>query len=85
MVKLCGARAKTNGHNPCRHAAMSNGRCWLHGGRSTGPKTTEGRRRMAAAHTKTGKWSKQVMLTRRQTKKLVEITRELIALARVGH
>jgi hypothetical protein len=32
----CGARSKRTG-KPCRGAAMPNGRCKLHGGKSTGP------------------------------------------------
>lgn len=33
---LCGA--KTRSGNPCRNYAMANGRCRMHGGKSTGPK-----------------------------------------------
>jgi hypothetical protein len=33
---------------------MANGRCRMHGGRSTGPKTPEGLARLAAAHTTHG-------------------------------
>jgi hypothetical protein len=36
----CGAATRT-GH-PCRCFALANGRCRLHGGLSTGPKTDEG-------------------------------------------
>lgn len=36
-VYLCGARAKHNG-KPCRQFAMTNGRCYYHGGKSTGAK-----------------------------------------------
>jgi hypothetical protein len=34
----CGARSKRTG-KPCQGAAMPNGRCKLHGGKSTGPRT----------------------------------------------
>ena len=34
----CGARSKRTG-KPCRAAAMPNGRCKVHGGKSTGPRT----------------------------------------------
>jgi hypothetical protein len=34
----CGARSKRTG-KPCRGAAMPNGRCKLHGGKSTGLRT----------------------------------------------
>ncbi len=45
----CGARARTNGGKPCQRWAMPNGRCYLHGGASTGPRTAEGRLRALAA------------------------------------
>ena len=35
----CGA--KTRSGWPCKSAAMSNGRCRMHGGGSTGPRTPE--------------------------------------------
>ncbi|MGG4492900.1 HGGxSTG domain-containing protein [Brevibacillus reuszeri] len=34
--KLCGAKTKSG--EPCKKAALANGRCRLHGGKSTGPK-----------------------------------------------
>ena len=37
----CRARSKRTG-KPCQGAAMPNGRCKLHGGKSTGPRTPEG-------------------------------------------
>ncbi len=42
----CGAHARTTG-NPCKAKAVPNGRCKLHGGLSTGPKTPEGRQAIA--------------------------------------
>ncbi len=43
----CGA--KTRAGTPCRRKDLyANGRCRLHGGLSTGPKTAEGKRRSAA-------------------------------------
>jgi hypothetical protein len=42
----CGARSKRTG-KPCRAAAMPNGRCKVHGGKSTGPRTLEGLERIA--------------------------------------
>ena len=53
----CGARCR-DGH-PCQAPAMldqetgcyvRNGRCRIHGGRSTGPRTLEGKRRIAEAN-----------------------------------
>lgn len=56
----CGARARTRGGRPCEAPPVldpwtrrpRNGRCKLHGGRSTGPRTAEGRRRIAEAQRK---------------------------------
>ena len=49
----CGARSKRTG-KPCRGAAMPNGRCKLHGGKSTGPRTAEGLARSRRANWKHG-------------------------------
>jgi len=46
--QLCGAYARSTG-NPCRAKALANGRCKNHGGLSTGPKTPEGKSRIAEA------------------------------------
>lgn len=47
--KRCGAKTRTG--KPCkmRPAGLWNDRCWLHGGLSTGPRTAEGRERIAEA------------------------------------
>ena len=44
----CGAHARSTG-KPCQAPPRQNGRCKLHGGLSTGPKTVEGRQRIAEA------------------------------------
>jgi hypothetical protein len=43
----CGAFARSTG-KPCRMKALANGRCRLHGGLSTGPKTAEGKAKALA-------------------------------------
>lgn len=48
MKKNCLAYARTTG-KPCQAKALANGRCGRHGGMSTGPKTTEGRKAIAEA------------------------------------
>jgi hypothetical protein len=48
----CGAR--TRAAACCRQPAMANGRCRLHGGLSTGPRTVEGRARCARARLRHG-------------------------------
>jgi transcriptional regulator with XRE-family HTH domain len=46
----CGARTRRGA--PCQRKALPNGRCKFHGGLSTGPKTPEGRARVAEAQRK---------------------------------
>ena len=43
--------ARTRAGTPCRRWPMPNGRCRLHGGCSTGPRTAEGLARLRAART----------------------------------
>ena len=52
---LCGARTRSG--TLCRkHPIKGKHRCRLHGGLSTGPKTAEGRARIAAAQFKHGRY-----------------------------
>ena len=52
----CGA--KTRRGSPCLKPALKNKtRCQLHGGKSTGPRTPEGKARVIAANTKHGRRS----------------------------
>jgi hypothetical protein len=44
----CEAHARSTG-KPCQAPAMENGRCKLHGGLSTGPRTPEGKERWRKA------------------------------------
>ena len=52
LAPRCGARARSGA--PCRAPVMANGRCRMHGGTSTGPRTPEGMARMTAARTTHG-------------------------------
>ena len=57
MVQKC--LALTRSGTPCRQLPINGKkRCRLHGGLSTGPRTAEGKARIAAAHYKHGKRSK---------------------------
>jgi hypothetical protein len=77
----CGAKARTRGGVPCRNAAMPNGRCRLHGGASTGPRTAEGKRRAAQANWKHGKRSQATIAARRaaraELRRIAEETKQL--------
>jgi hypothetical protein len=59
----CGARCKRTG-KPCRAAAMPNGRCKVHGGKSTGPRTPEGLERSRRANWKHGHFSREAKAER---------------------
>ena len=53
QVPRCGAKNRKG--TACQCPAMPNGRCRLHGGLSTGPKTAEGIERIRKARTKHGR------------------------------
>jgi len=72
--KRCGAR--TRGGHPCRAWAMPNGRCRMHGGKSTGPRTAEGLARLRAARTRTGLHSAEMIAWRRTVAALLRSGRE---------
>ena len=73
----CGA--KTRRGTPCRCPAMANGRCRLHGGLSTGPRTAEGIERIRRAVTKHGKYSKRATAERADYRNLLIECRETLA------
>jgi hypothetical protein len=52
LAPRCGAKTRLG--CPCKGPAMANGRCRMHGGASTGPKTAEGKARIAAAQVRRG-------------------------------
>lgn len=63
-MNTCHARTRSGGICQLK-GNPKNGRCYLHGGASTGPKTTEGRARIAAAHYKHGNRSKAAIAAQR--------------------
>ena len=58
-------RARTRAGGLCRAYPMPNGRCRMHGGASTGPRTPEGLARLRAARTHTGLHSAEMVALRR--------------------
>ena len=58
LAPRCGAKTR-KGH-PCTQPAMPNGRCRLHGGKSTGPRTREGLERMRQSKIKHGCYTKEM-------------------------
>ena len=82
----CGA--KTRKGTACqRPANKRNGRCRVHGGASTGPRTEEGRARISEANLRHGRYTKDKLEKRRENvangreirKELRQMERELIA------
>lgn len=71
----CGA--KTRAGTACRAPAMGNGRCRLHGGLSTGPRTPEGLERLAQARTVHGGYSAEMRSFRQEMQELREDARRL--------
>lgn len=76
----CGARTRAG--CPCRSPAMANGRCRMHGGRSTGPRTPEGLARLAAARTTHGAYNAESRAFRAGCRTLVVRSNLLIMLSR---
>ncbi len=73
----CGARTRRG--TACESPAMPNGRCRLHGGRSTGPKTPEGIERIRRATMKHGRYSQAAKAERRQVRQLLKECRAVLA------
>src|SRR5467141_1904885 len=69
-AKRCGA--KTRRQTKCQAPAMKNGRCRMHGGASTGPRTPEGLARSRRANWKHGLYSMQAKAERQSLRRLLE-------------
>lgn len=72
----CGAMNRRG--TPCQCPAMPNGRCRLHGGLSTGPKTFAGIERIRRAVTKHGRYSKRAKAEQQHYRTLLRDCRELL-------
>jgi hypothetical protein len=72
----CGARSKRTG-KPCRAAAMPNGRCKVHRGKSTGPRTPEGLDRSRRANWKHGYYSREAKAERSRVRAAILALRYL--------
>jgi len=66
----CGARTRAG--TPCRAPAMPNGRCRLHGGKSTGPRTMAGLQRLREAKTRHGRYAKEALNFRRRVNQILK-------------
>src|SRR2546421_6530146 len=66
-----------SGQKPCRGAAMPNGRCKVHGGKSTGPRTPEGLERSRRANWKHGHFSREPKAERSRLRAAILALRDL--------
>ena len=79
----CGA--KTRRGTSCRRPANKrNGRCRLHGGASTGPRTERGCAKTAAANTTTGQHTKAMIAKRREDAKIAKGLRNRLRVIEQG-
>ena len=70
-------RARTQKGSPCqRPAVKQTGRCSRHGGKSTGPRTQNGKDKIAALHTTHGRTTK---VERAKAKHMAEVGRQVRA------
>jgi len=74
----CGARTRAS--TPCKGPAMPNGRCGMHGGASTGPRTPDGLQRIVKARTVHGAYGAEMRELRRLMRALDEERRRVLEL-----
>ena len=83
MDRLAAARAaprcgaKTRRATVCQSAAMANGRCQMHGGKSTGPRTVEGLERIKAARLIHGNYGAEMVELRKRIRDLKRTAKKL--------
>lgn len=75
---LCGAKSKRNNGAGCRQPAMANGKCRLHGGKSTGPRSKQGRRRCGKSNFRHGAYTKKALNEHRETMSLIKISKDFL-------
>lgn len=74
----CGARTRAG--TPCQCPAMrGRRRCALHGGKSTGARTPEGRERARMANYRHGEYTKEAKAERRRQAEILRLARECLA------
>jgi hypothetical protein len=72
----CGVKRRDSGS--CQSPAMPNGRCRMHGGTSTGPRTSEGLERSRKAKWKHGHSSAQAKAERAQARADLRLLRDIL-------
>ncbi|MBF0361978.1 MAG: hypothetical protein HQK49_13260 [Oligoflexia bacterium] len=70
LAPKCCAYARTSGSS-CKSPAMSNGRCRMHGGKSTGPKTPDGLERAKKGNWKHGDYSSESLMLKKEIRQFM--------------
>jgi hypothetical protein len=78
LAPRCGA--KTRAGYSCQQPAMPNGRCRMHGGPSTGPRTAEGLERIQKARTTHGRRTAEMERVRSMIREMKAEARRLVEL-----
>ena len=73
----CGAKRRRGGA-ACKAPAMANGRCQLHGGKSTGPRTPEGLERSRQARLVHGYYTAEAKAARAEAHRIMRELRWLL-------
>ncbi len=74
----CQAKAKSTGKR-CGNLAVKGKRvCWIHGGKSTGPRTPGGLARSKKANLKHGFYSEEMVAERQYVRSLLRESQELV-------
>jgi hypothetical protein len=73
----CAAKRRSDG-GACQQPAMHNGRCRLHGGKSTGPRTVEGLERSRKARLTHGHYTAAAKAERRESRAQIRALKMLL-------
>lgn len=73
----CGAQTRTEA--PCEGPGMANGRCRMHGGKSTGPRTAKGLERCRRANWRHGRRAAVAVSERKEVAAIRKAIRLLIS------
>ena len=72
----CGARTRKGAR--CQGPAMTNGRCRMHGGLSTGPRSEEGLERCRTSNWRHGAFSGAAIAQRREAAMAIRMIRQIV-------
>jgi hypothetical protein len=77
-------RSQDRRGSACQSPAMASGRCRMHGGASTGPRTAEGLARSRRSRSKHGQYSAVALAEQKRVRELLVQSRELLKQMQAG-